>query len=89
MASGKSTAQYDGPIRQAWAVTPSDTDHLTVGGKKAVARAINVATAGNVKVTTPAGNDVTVYVAAGIWFPIECTKIWSSGLTAVTVVAGN
>ena len=50
-------------------------------------RALNVAQAGTVRVTTVAGETGTVYVAAGGVFPIRAARIWATGTTADGIVA--
>ena len=78
-------AQYqiglESPAIRVLTVTPSDTDDLAE-----TSRAINVATSGTVRVTTVKGTTATVFVAAGIAFPIRVTRIWSSGTTASNIV---
>jgi hypothetical protein len=78
-------AQYqiglESPAIRVLNVTPSDTDDLAEAS-----RAINVATSGTVRVTTVKGTTATVFVAAGIAFPIRVTRIWSSGTTASNIV---
>ncbi|MDE2250389.1 MAG: hypothetical protein KGL25_03170 [Gammaproteobacteria bacterium] len=73
----------EGPISDAAAVTPNDANDLTYA-----TRAINVATDGFVKVTTVGNDTVTLYVAAGIWFPIRASRIWATGTTATGIVGG-
>ncbi len=62
------------------AIVPSDTEDLDE-----VTRAINVAGAGTVRVTTPDGTVADVYVAAGIAFPLRAARIWSTGTTATAI----
>ncbi|MEM1232556.1 MAG: hypothetical protein AAGH70_00390 [Pseudomonadota bacterium] len=50
-------------------------------------RALNVAQSGTVHLTTTGGTTATVYVAAGIGFPIRATRIWATGTTATGIVA--
>lgn len=63
-------------------VTPSDVADLS-----ATSRAINVAAAGSVRVTTSGGSTATIYVAAGVGFPVRATRIWATGTTATGIVA--
>jgi len=49
-------------------------------------RAINVAVTGPVRVLTSKGNDLTVFIAAGIQFPLVCKKVFASGTTATGLV---
>lgn len=47
-----------------------------------VTKALNVATAGTVHVTTEAGTDADVFVAAGVIFPLRVRRVWATGTTA-------
>jgi hypothetical protein len=69
------------PADDAVEVTPSDTADIDV------TRGINVATAGDVKVTTKKGTTTVVYIAAGIAFPIRASRIWSTDTGATGIVA--
>ena len=64
------------------AVTPSDSTDLAQP-----TRALNVATSGTVQVTTTGGSTATVYVAAGIGFPVRAVRVWATGTTATGIVA--
>ena len=62
-------------------ITPSDSDTFppTVG--------LYVGTAGDVKVTTANGQDVTFKnLSAGLCHPIKCRKVFSTGTTAVNIL---
>lgn len=63
-------------------VTPSDTVDLT-----AATRALNVATSGTVRVTTVRGSTATLYIAAGVAFPVRVTRVHASGTTATGITA--
>lgn len=63
-------------------VTPNDGADLAKD-----TRAINVAGSGTVKVTTTKGQTVTLYIAAGIAFPVRVSRIWSTDTTATGIVA--
>lgn len=70
------------PAQDAAAVTASDTTNI------GIARGIYVGGAGNLAVTTSAGNNVTfVGVAAGTIVPIQCVRVLSTGTTATSIVA--
>lgn len=71
----------ESPASRLAAVTPSDSVDLAV-----TSRAINVAAAGNVRVTTSGGDTVTVHIAAGIAFPVRAQRIWATGTTATGLV---
>jgi hypothetical protein len=63
----------------AGAVTVSDTVNL------ATPSVIYVGAAGNVKVTTAQGSDVTfVGLQAGQVIPVQVIRVWSSGTTVAT-----
>lgn len=68
------------PALQIETVTPSDTTDLV-----RTTRAINVATAGTVRVTTSDGSTGDVFVAAGITFPIRATRIHATGTSATGI----
>ena len=63
------------------AVTPDDTNDLPDAS-----RCINVAGSGAVRVTTVAGDTETIYVAAGITFPVRAARIWATGTTATGIM---
>ena len=68
---------YMGLPLEAFAITPSDSADLATH-----VRRIWVGTAGNIKITTPAGNDVTyTNVPAGYW-DRTAVRVWSTGTTA-------
>ena len=72
----------ESPAVRIWDVTPSDTADLSEAS-----RAINVAQSGTVRMTTVEGTTATIFVAAGIAFPIRASRIWSTGTTATDIVA--
>jgi len=44
--------------------------------------------AGNIKVTTTGGDEVTFNgVLAGTFFPVQVTRVWASGTTATDIIA--
>lgn len=71
------------PASNAVTVTASDSADLPDG----ICRALNVSVSGNVSVITETGNTVTVYIAAGISFPLRCSRVRSTGTSAGTIVA--
>lgn len=75
-------AKGSDPASGAYAVTASDTVDFTLPGK--VCRGLNVATSGTYKVTTNQGEDVSVYIAAGIAFPLNVVRVWSTGSDATS-----
>lgn len=69
------------PGDRFWTITPDDANDLAF-----VTRAINVSVSGPVKVTTAAGDTVTIQVSAGTAFPGMFARIWATGTTAGTIV---
>lgn len=74
--------RLNSPAANLAEVTPNDSADLA----KAT-RAINVAASGTVKVTTVRDQEVTIYVAAGVAFPVRAKRIWATGTTATDIVA--
>ena len=72
----------ESPATDLTEVTPSDTVDLLQ-----TSRALNVGITGLVRVTTVGGQTASVYVAAGIAFPVRATRIWATGTTASNIVA--
>lgn len=72
----------ESPASHLAAVTPSDTQDLPVAS-----RALNVAGAGSIRVTTVKGDTATITVAAGIPFPVRVTRVWATGTNATGIVA--
>lgn len=70
----------ESPATHILPVTPSDTADLPHAS-----RALNVATAGALRVTTIGGTTGTVYVAAGVPFPVRVTRVWQTGTTAAGI----
>ena len=67
----------------AAAVTPSDTDNLTV-----VSRGIYIGSAGAVRVLTAGGQTVTFSgLAVGTIHPIRAQRVFATGTTANGIVA--
>lgn len=71
----------ESPPTHLVAATPSDGADLPHAS-----RAINVAGAGAVRVTTIGGTTGTLHVAAGVPFPIRATRIWQAGTTETGIV---
>lgn len=63
-------------------VTPDDANDLP-----ATCRALNVAASGLITITTVGGSTATVYVNAGVAFPVRARRVWASGTTATDIVA--
>lgn len=75
------TPGLESPPAHAVAIVPSNTADLPVA-----TRAINVAASGLVRVTTVGGDDVQVYVSAGIAFPVRARRVWQTGTDAAGLV---
>lgn len=76
------TPGLESPASHLLAVTPSDATDLAQ-----TSRALNVAQSGLVQVTTTGGSVATIYIAAGVPFPVRVTRVWSTGTTASGIVA--
>lgn len=63
-------------------VTPDDGADLATPS-----RALNVMQSGAVQVTTVGGTTATIYVAAGIGFPLRVRRVWATGTTATGITA--
>ncbi|MEL6959404.1 MAG: hypothetical protein AAGL89_10680 [Pseudomonadota bacterium] len=72
----------ESPAVRIFPVSPDDGVDLPE-----VSRAINVATTGAVRITTVGGTTATIYVAAGMAFPVRAKRIWQTGTDATGVVA--
>jgi hypothetical protein len=75
------SAILHGPAENAFPITPHATEELAF-----VTRAINVAETGSVQLETKGGQVVTVYVAAGVAFPIRAKRVLVSETTATGIV---
>ncbi|GFE52462.1 hypothetical protein So717_42150 [Roseobacter cerasinus] len=71
----------DSPPASLTAIVPSDSADLP-----RATRAINVSSAGVVRVTTVNGDEAQVYVAAGIAFPLRARRVWATGTDATGIV---
>ena len=72
----------ESPARNAFAVTPHDTNDLAN-----VTRGIYVGASGDLKVETANGNVVTfVGLAAGMIHPISCKQVYATGTTATSIM---
>ena len=71
----------DSPAREVFQITPDDGSDLALA-----TRAINVAQSGNVRLESVAGTVATVYIAAGIAFPIRAKRVFVTGADATGLV---
>jgi len=74
-------AGLDSPPARVQPITADDGADLPLA-----TRALNAAGAGSVRVTTVAGDTATLYLAAGIAFPLRVRRVWASGTTATGLV---
>ncbi|MCV3273817.1 spike base protein, RCAP_Rcc01079 family [Roseobacter sinensis] len=75
------TAGLSSPPANLIAVTPSDDTDLPMAS-----RCINVSGGGAVRVTTIHGDTATLFVAAGVVFPIRAQRIHATDTTATGIV---
>lgn len=75
------TGGLESPATGLAEITPNDTADLVN-----VSRALNVSGDGTVRVTTLDGTIATIYIAAGITFPVRVTRIWQTGTAATGIV---
>lgn len=71
------TIGLESPPTSVFEITPDDANDLAV-----TTRALNVATSGTVTVTCLDGTSASVFVAAGVVFPIRVTRVWAAGTSA-------
>ena len=71
----------ESPATRLIAAIPDDAQNLSHAS-----RAVNVATSGAVRVTTLGGDIETVFIAAGLAFPLRVTRVWATGTTATGIV---
>ena len=77
-----STQSFSGPCSNAVAVTPSDSNELTV-----VSRAIYVGSGGTLVVITNGGQTTTLAgVPAGAILPLRVKQVLATGTTASSIV---
>lgn len=79
---GTHTAGLESPPSLLVPVTPDDVNDLSMPS-----RALNVVQSGMVQVTTTGGTTATLYIVAGIGFPVRATRIWATGTTAAGITA--
>jgi hypothetical protein len=76
------SAGLQSPASKLFAVVPDDRVDLPIAS-----RALNVAEAGFVQVTTTGGTTEAVYIAAGSAFPVRAVRVWATGTDATGIVA--
>lgn len=72
----------ESPATRLVAVEPDDSADLVW-----TTRALGVAQAGMVRVTTQNGDTGEIFIAAGVPFPIRVRRVWATGTTATGIVA--
>ena len=76
------TPSLESPAANLFEVAPDDAADLPF-----VTRGLNVSSSGTVRITTLGGDEATVYIAAGIIFPVRVRRVFASGTTATSIVA--
>jgi hypothetical protein len=71
----------ESPATRLKSIAPNDSADL-----EHASRGLNAASAGLVRVTTLGGDTETVFLAAGIAFPLRVRRIWQTGTTATGIV---
>ena len=79
-AFSSTTPGLQSPAMSIEEIVPSDTTDLST-----ITRAINVATAGTVRMITVDGTVGDVFVAAGGAFPVRAKRILATGTTAAGI----
>lgn len=75
------SSHLSAPAENIAAVTPNDSTDIAAN-----CRGLLCGVAGDCKVTTQAGNAVTIPLQAG-YNPIRVTRVWSTGTTATGIYA--
>lgn len=76
------TTGLESPALHLAPVVPNDAADLATA-----CRALAVTQSGQVQITTITGQTGTIFVAAGVPFPIRVRRVWASGTTASEIVA--
>lgn len=74
-------AGLESPATRLSQITPSDNEDLAFA-----TRAVAVGADGYVRVTTVAGDTGSIFIPAGMPFPVRVKRIWASGTTATDIV---
>lgn len=74
-------AGLEAPASDLFDIVPDDGADLALA-----TRAVNVAVSGTVRVTTVSGTTATVYIAAGVAFPVRAARVHASGTSATGIV---
>lgn len=76
------TPGLESPATLLEAITPNDDVDIAMPS-----RALNVQQSGTLRVTTTDGDTATLFVAAGICFPVRAARVWATGTTALGITA--
>jgi hypothetical protein len=76
------TQSLESPATMLDPITPDDGTDLA-----RPSRALNVTQSGTVRLTTTGGSTATLFIAAGIGFPVRATRVWATGTTATGITA--
>ncbi|WP_375262431.1 hypothetical protein [Palleronia sp.] len=68
------------PAESITSIVPDDNVDLPYA-----TRAINVSNTGNVRITTVSGTTETLFIAAGIAFPVRAKRVWFTGTDAAGI----
>lgn len=74
-------AGLEAPASDLFDIVPDDGTDLALA-----TRALNAAVSGTVRITTVSGTMATVYIAAGIAFPVRAARVHATGTTATGLV---
>lgn len=77
-------------VGRAAAVTPSDSANIPsiTGGTSNNGCVLYIGGAGNLRVTTIGGDDVSFTgILAGSFLPVQVVKVWADGTSATNIVA--
>ena len=77
-------------VGRAAAVTPSDSANIPsiTGGTSNNGCVLYIGGAGNLRVTTIGGDDVSFTgILAGSFLPVQVVKVWADGTSATSIVA--
>ncbi|GAA6210053.1 hypothetical protein NBRC116601_33460 [Cognatishimia sp. WU-CL00825] len=78
---GTHSPGLESPASDIFSILPNDGVDLTTA-----TRAINVAQSGMVRIQTVGGSTATLYVAAGIAFPVRARRVLATGTDATGIV---
>lgn len=74
------TIGLESPPTDIEEIVPDDGTDLA-----SVTRALNVATSGTVRATSLDGTVSSIFIAAGVLFPIRVKRVWATGTSATEI----